>query len=121
VATFVAGRAGQGRVGQGCHGGQSCDWIIAQRGDGFPRRATGALHGPFVVLLQNRACLQLEIRDCEQHSSNSPGYGCAISRNRRWLPQLILLICGEFQYSLSFNSSEYLCLLFFISECYKST
>jgi len=43
---------GQGRVGQGSHGGQSCDWIIAQRGDGFPRRVTGALHGPFVVLLQ---------------------------------------------------------------------
>jgi len=34
---------------------------------------------------RNRACLKQEIRDCEQHSSNSPGYGCAISRNRRWL------------------------------------
>jgi hypothetical protein len=29
--------------------------------------------------------LKQEIRDCGQHSPNSPGYGCAISRNRRWL------------------------------------
>jgi transposase len=28
---------------------------------------------------------QGEIRDCGQHSSNSPGYGCAIRRIRRWL------------------------------------
>ena len=35
--------------------------------------------------IANRACLKQEIRDCGQHSSNSPGYGCAISRNRRWL------------------------------------
>ena len=35
--------------------------------------------------IANRACLKQAIRDCEQHSSNSPGYGCAISRNRRWL------------------------------------
>jgi hypothetical protein len=33
--------------------------------------------------IANRACLKQEIRDCGQHSSN--GYGCAISRNRRWL------------------------------------
>src|SRR4029077_15711677 len=30
------------------------------------------------------ACLEQAIRDCEQRSSNSRAYGCAISRNRRW-------------------------------------
>ena len=34
--------------------------------------------------IANRACLKQAIRDCEQRSSSSPGYGCAISRNRRW-------------------------------------
>ena len=36
-------------------------------------------------LTGNRACRNQAIRDCEQRSSSSPGYGCAISRNRRWL------------------------------------
>ena len=35
-------------------------------------------------LIANRACLKQAIRDCEQRSSSLPGYGCAISRNRRW-------------------------------------
>ena len=35
-------------------------------------------------LIANRACLKQAIRDCEQRSSNSRGYGCAISRTRRW-------------------------------------
>src|SRR5436190_13644755 len=34
--------------------------------------------------IANRACLKQATRDCEQRLSNSPGYGCAISRNRRW-------------------------------------
>ena len=34
--------------------------------------------------IANRAYLKQVIRDCEQRSSNSPGYGCAISHNRRW-------------------------------------
>ena len=32
----------------------------------------------------NKAFLKPEIRGCEPPSYNSPGYGCAISRNRRW-------------------------------------
>ena len=32
----------------------------------------------------NKAFLKPEIRDCEPPSYNSPGYGCAISRNRHW-------------------------------------
>src|ERR1700731_261456 len=35
--------------------------------------------------LSGECRLKREIRDCGQHSSNSPGYGFAISRNRRWL------------------------------------
>lgn len=34
--------------------------------------------------IANRAYLKQAIRDCEQRSSNSHGYGCAISLNRRW-------------------------------------
>jgi transposase len=34
--------------------------------------------------IANRAYLKQVIRDCEQRSSSSPGYGCAISHNRRW-------------------------------------
>jgi transposase len=33
--------------------------------------------------IANRACLKPAIRDCERRSSSSPGYGCAINRNRR--------------------------------------
>ena len=35
--------------------------------------------GKAVRLIANRACLKQAIRDCEQRSSNSRGYGCAIS------------------------------------------
>jgi hypothetical protein len=35
--------------------------------------------------IANRACLKQATRDCDQRSSSSLGYGCAISRNRSWL------------------------------------
>jgi transposase len=35
--------------------------------------------------IANRVYLKQAIHDCERRSSNSPGYGYAISRNRRWL------------------------------------
>ena len=40
----------------GSHGGQLDEWIVAHRGDCFQRHVAGALHGPFIVLLdQDRA------------------------------------------------------------------
>ena len=36
----------------GCHCGQCCDGIIAQRRDGFQRHITGALHGPLIILFE---------------------------------------------------------------------
>jgi hypothetical protein len=38
--------------------------------------------------IANKGFLKPAIRDCGQRSSSSPGYGCAISRNRRWLCRL---------------------------------
>ena len=35
--------------------------------------------------IESRASLNQEIHDCEQRLSSLPGYGCAISRDRRWL------------------------------------
>ena len=35
-------------------------------------------------LIANKACRKQAIRDCEQRLSSSRGYGCAISRTRRW-------------------------------------
>src|SRR5262245_4194075 len=34
------------------HGGQLEDWILAQWSDGFQGHVAGALHGPFIVLLE---------------------------------------------------------------------
>jgi hypothetical protein len=39
-------------VSSGCHGGQLEDRILAQWSDGFQRHVTGALNGPFIVLLE---------------------------------------------------------------------
>jgi hypothetical protein len=38
--------------GSGCYGGQLEDRILAQWSDGFQRHVAGALHGPFIVLLE---------------------------------------------------------------------
>jgi hypothetical protein len=35
--------------------------------------------------IANRACLKQATHDCDQRSSSSLGYGCAISHNRSWL------------------------------------
>ena len=48
------------------------------------RQRRETVEHPFGTIIANRACLKQAIRDCEQRSSNSRGYGCAISRNRRW-------------------------------------
>ena len=39
-------------MSSGCHGGQLEDWILAQWSHGFQCHVAGALHGPFVVLLE---------------------------------------------------------------------
>ena len=51
-------------------------WLLMRAWRQHPGRADRSI--------ANRACLKQAIRDCEQHSFSSPGYGYAISRNRRW-------------------------------------
>ena len=58
---------------------------FANRNRSLPTRGWRRHPGKAVRSIANRAFRKPAIHDCERRSSSSLGYGCAISRNQRWL------------------------------------